>query len=61
MLTEAYPGITVLVENDVADQHAALVAEWGLSVHIKHQAKQILFTRALRAPLCGMPNGRAWT
>ncbi len=43
MLTEAYPGITVLAENDVADQHAALVAEWGLSVHIKHQAKQILF------------------
>ena len=42
--------ITVLVENDIADQHADLVAEWGLSVHIKHRAKQIAYAALKSVP-----------
>jgi 7,8-dihydropterin-6-yl-methyl-4-(beta-D-ribofuranosyl)aminobenzene 5'-phosphate synthase len=43
--------ITVLVENDLAGQHPDLVAEWGLSLHIKHQERQILFDTGAKGGL----------
>lgn len=43
--------ITALIENDVADQHTGLVAEWGLSLHIKHQDKKILFDTGAKGAL----------
>lgn len=35
--------ITTLIENEKADRHADLVAEFGLSLHIRHGGKNILF------------------
>jgi 7,8-dihydropterin-6-yl-methyl-4-(beta-D-ribofuranosyl)aminobenzene 5'-phosphate synthase len=43
--------ITALVENDVPGDHADLVAEWGLSLHIEHQDKQILFDTGAKGAL----------
>jgi 7,8-dihydropterin-6-yl-methyl-4-(beta-D-ribofuranosyl)aminobenzene 5'-phosphate synthase len=43
--------IIALIENDLADQHADLVAEWGLSLYIKHQEKKILFDTGAKGAL----------
>ena len=43
--------IIALVENDLADQHADLVAEWGLSLYIKRQEKHILFDTGAKGAL----------
>jgi 7,8-dihydropterin-6-yl-methyl-4-(beta-D-ribofuranosyl)aminobenzene 5'-phosphate synthase len=43
--------ITALIKNDVADQHPDLVAEWGLSLYIKHQEKKILFDTGAKGAL----------
>lgn len=53
--------ITVLVENEAADQHSALVAEWGLSVHIKHQEMQILFDTGAKSALVRNWHALLWT
>jgi 7,8-dihydropterin-6-yl-methyl-4-(beta-D-ribofuranosyl)aminobenzene 5'-phosphate synthase len=43
--------ITTLIENDVADQRADLVAEWGLSLYIKHHEKKLLFDAGAKGAL----------
>ncbi len=43
--------ITTLIENDVADQRADLVAEWGLSLYIEHRDKKLLFHTGAKGAL----------
>ena len=43
--------ITVLIENDIADQHTDLVAEWGLSLYIEYQKTKILFDTGAKGAL----------
>ena len=43
--------ITVLIGNDIADQHADLVAEWGLFLYIEYRKTKILFDTGAKGAL----------
>ena len=43
--------ITTLIENDVADRRADLVAKWGLSLDSKHQDRKILLDTGAKGAL----------
>jgi 7,8-dihydropterin-6-yl-methyl-4-(beta-D-ribofuranosyl)aminobenzene 5'-phosphate synthase len=43
--------ITALVENELERKDSDLLPEWGLSLHIKHQGKEILFDAGAKGAL----------
>lgn len=43
--------LTVLIGNDIADQHADLVAEWGLFRYIEYRKTKILFDTGAKGAL----------